>query len=362
MKERRICFISPNAYGYFVDDYEMAGGGAERQFYYISEYLSTDFDVRFIVADFGQAKREEFDGITLHRSHSPDDPRYKVLMRYWRVINEIDADVYIYRGAPQGASILYPIVKMQGKQWIYHIANDQNISGRPEKLNPVFQRLFHRCMENADEVIAQTDKQSRMINTRYSTEPTVIENGYPSVSGRCTRGQRDSFIWVGRMEREQKQPHKFVELADQVPGYDFKLIGPPSSSKEYQSQVEEAVAEHANIEYLGAIDPDNIHEYFKSAIAFVNTSQYEGFPNTFLESWRYGTPVLSLEIDPERFLPQDGYSDSDGDVDQLATDVKAIAEDSSYDTISTRIQSRFEESYTISQIGEKYQELLERSL
>jgi hypothetical protein len=45
-----------------------------------------------------------------------------------------------------------------------------------------------------------------------------------------------------------------------------------------------------------------VNAWLASSHLFVNTSNVEGFPNTFIQAWMREVPVLSLEINPEKVL------------------------------------------------------------
>ena len=57
-----------------------------------------------------------------------------------------------------------------------------------------------------------------------------------------------------------------------------------------------------NIEFLGQVAPQKALEIVANASLLLSTADEEGFPNTFLEAWASGTPVVSLNVDPDRLI------------------------------------------------------------
>ena len=78
----------------------------------------------------------------------------------------------------------------------------------------------------------------------------------------------------------------------------------------------------ANVPNLELLAPRPRHELpalYRCAVAIVNTSKLEGFPNTFLEAWSNGTPALSLRVDPDGVIEANDLGTvAGGSIERLA--------------------------------------------
>ena len=60
-----------------------------------------------------------------------------------------------------------------------------------------------------------------------------------------------------------------------------------------------------NIRFVGAVPYSEVNSYFSRAKLFLNTSDSEGFPNSFLQAWVRGVPVVSF-FDPDGLIASEG--------------------------------------------------------
>jgi len=152
-----------------------------------------------------------------------------------------------------------------------------------------------------------------------------------------------------------------VDLAKRVPDTDFLLIGPEGQNKTYNETLKNRMDEVPNLTYIGPVAPERIHEYYRNAIALVNTSAYEGFPSTFLEAWRCETPVVSLNIPLARYVDLDDYAgDVEGDFDQLVNVVSRLAAEPSFRSkLAAPTTEYFEQNLTLEQVADRYADVLQ---
>jgi glycosyltransferase involved in cell wall biosynthesis len=84
-----------------------------------------------------------------------------------------------------------------------------------------------------------------------------------------------------------------------------------------------------NVQFLGFVPFADTEDLFRHARVFVNSSTAEGFPNTFVQAARVGTPVLSLEVNPDGILQSAGFGAcADGDPAVLARQLDRLLDDS----------------------------------
>lgn len=106
-----------------------------------------------------------------------------------------------------------------------------------------------------------------------------------------------TFINIGRHDEKQKRLTRIIEAAKRlkVDGYRFKIlwIGDGPDSKFYEEEVNKNSLEE-NILFLGR--KQNPYPYFKIADCVILTSEYEGYPVVFLESFILNKPLITTKV------------------------------------------------------------------
>jgi glycosyltransferase involved in cell wall biosynthesis len=137
------------------------------------------------------------------------------------------------------------------------------------------------------------------------------------------------FLWANRLV-EYKRPELLPELARAVPEARFRMVIAPTS--ETPARLEERLrAEEEELDNLELLPPrpraQLLDEISRSA-AVVTTSEAEGMPNTFLEAWARGVPVLSLSVDPDaRIADYDVGIVAGASMERMAAGARALWSD-----------------------------------
>jgi glycosyltransferase involved in cell wall biosynthesis len=97
-----------------------------------------------------------------------------------------------------------------------------------------------------------------------------------------------------------KRPQLFVKLAQALPEEQFVMVmpGQEKAGKELMMEANRT----ANLKFIESIPFHKTQAYFNRAKCFVNTSDFEGFPNTFIQACMGSTPILSFNVNPDNFI------------------------------------------------------------
>jgi len=108
-------------------------------------------------------------------------------------------------------------------------------------------------------------------------------------------GQDGYVVWLGTW-KASKRPEWVIEAARRLPHIRFVMAGvlpvPPDPPDAWEA-AQAAARELPNLEVRGPVPHERIGELFAGASLFVHTSAAEGFPNTVLEAWANGLPVVA---------------------------------------------------------------------
>jgi glycosyltransferase involved in cell wall biosynthesis len=299
-KPVRVCFVIMKAYPLFNPEIKSIFGGAEVDFYNLATELAKDknFEVNCIVADYGQPDSEIRQNVTIIKSLDFKKNIISQTVSLWRAMKNVNASIYLQKTAAWGTLFVYLFCKSHKRKFIYRTAKKEECTGDWPK-NILERKAFHFSLRRADAVLAQNVKDKENLNSKLGISAAAIPNGH--ILSSSIQSERDIILWVGR-STQVKRPELFIELAESVPGIKFVMICQRGTGdNEYYSLIERA-NNVKNLEFIKRVEFSEIDKYFERAKVLVNTSDTEGFPNTFIQACKAGTPILSLNVNPDDFL------------------------------------------------------------
>lgn len=329
-----VCLVSANSYPLFNDDCNVPFGGAELQISLLAKYLAQDekYFVTVIVGDFGQDDNELRHNVKLVKAHSRSGRSIDKLYapyKIYRAIRKVDPDVLIQRASGPETGICAFYARNNNIKFIYSVAHDAELVGKSvASHHPIYRHLYDYGVKKADVIVVQSKDQLRalaILNENLSRKAVVISNSI-ELRSQSEATKREHVLWIARAQR-WKQPEIFIELAKALRDETFVMIMPvEKSTKEIDKLVEKAHSIE-NLQLISSVDFNLSQDFFNKAKILINTSSWEGFPNTFLQAGIAATPIVSLEVDPDSFIRNTkcGYV-CDGDFSMLLENVRFLLE------------------------------------
>lgn len=316
---RSITFIAPFAYPLFSKDCASSTGGAERQFFLFGrELVKKGWRVSFITARPNYGSPSSDHGFSVYHADFSYLGGSKFRMAYCWVsllsaMKHADTNYYVVKTP---AHLLLPMsifCRFYRRKLVFWTQTSHDSTQIRKGINYTGSRMQDWGLKLADIIVAQTKEQKRGFEANYGIHATVVPSICSSLNSHvlskldCSDEKHIDLLWVGNSSAN-KQQEEFFELARLLPDRTFAIAMNRSDAKRFESAAKEA-EKLPNVTFLGAVPPLEMERWFQKAKLFLNTSIREGFPNTFLQAWMNGVPVVSLNIDPDKIIEKNrlGY-------------------------------------------------------
>lgn len=388
----RLCITSPWNYPLFHPESHTHFGGWEVRLSLIARELARrgNFQVALVVGDHGQPHTESIEGVQLYSwigrtiwgippRKPPASPScaaeasrpglgarlrgllgrksssgsastslsgrvgpYVITPEMISIYDEVDADIYLVPGNSQFSAEAAFYCRERRRNYVFLSGSDFDYFPEyklfPDRVDmysvPHALKLY--SIENAALHIVQNEHQAHLLESGYGRSSVLIKNPI-DIDPLFPRNPNPSAIlWVGKSDERIKRPSMILDLARHLPQFKFVIIMTFSMQETHTRCLEEA-ATLPNVTILERVPFERIESYFAEARLHLNTSVFEGFPNTFLQASKYGVPTVSLQVDPGAMLSQHSCGIAcNGDLEAFKNSVMTLMTDESLYTRFSR--------------------------
>jgi glycosyltransferase involved in cell wall biosynthesis len=362
----KICIVGLDDYPQLakLKSAKYVGGESVQHVLLARAWRDLGHEVSMIVHDYGQGRVTYVDGIRAVAPYSSEEgipvlrfayPRLTGLMS---ALREVDADVYYQSPAGAATGITAWFCRRHGKRFIARIASDLAcIPGKQLIRYWRDRKIYEYGLRNADLIVAQSEQQRTLLQRNYGLKSEVLDMAVEMPSGPQPEKDID-VLWVSNL-RPVKRPEIVLELAQRLPNVRFTMAGGAlPGSEDYFRNVTEAAKSLPNLACPGAVPYTEVGALFSRAKLFLNTSQIEGFPNTFLQAWVRGVPVVAF-FDPDSLIKQRqlGHTATDLD-DMVRAIVRLLADNDDRDRMGERARAYAVAQFGPTHIASRYLEML----
>lgn len=302
-------------------------GGAELQARYISQFLMSkaDIELHYICRNYEENISNEIVHVIPSNMFSKYTYAFdrKSILGYF---NEIEPDYIYQRVLCAYTGIAAQYCHSSKAKMLFHIANSPDAEPYSVRWN---KKLLFNILEayyrkrgvmGADYIVGQAIYQDKLLQKNFSRHCDIImPNISPDVSALADVDVPEKIIvlWVANI-KPQKGPQHYIDLASKHqnnPLIEFHMVGKVAS--DYARDIQCQAGEINNMVFHGEIAVGQVNQLMAKASVFINTSDFEGFPNTFIQAWMNETPVLSLNVDPDDIIKTNGLGEHCRTLDTL---------------------------------------------
>ncbi len=363
LRKPKVCFVSKNIYPLlkYDDEAQFAGGAELQQLLMGRELARRGYPVSYVTLDHGQGSVEDLDGLRAYAAFRPNDgipgfrffyPRLGGVLSAMRAAN---ADIYYVRCAHYMLALVVWLTKRLGRRTVFCGANDPDFDpvALRRRLSLRDRTMYQWGLRRCDAIVVQNRAQQALLEHNYGRTACLIHNGLTAREQSAPSG--NDILWIARF-KPFKRPELFLELARRLPHERFVMIGGSSKAESaWFDQLATQASGLSNVEFLGFQTLSRVEKRLDQAKLLVNTSEHEGFPNTFLQAWSRGIPVLSF-VDPDNLIKQERLGWAVENLDQMVQVIRDRISGTQTRSSST-IKGFFDRRLTIAAAVDRYEQV-----
>ena len=365
---KKVCIINANIYCLFEPKSKAPMGGAELDMYMLANGIGKNFQVSVITGDWGQNDQLKNDRVVIYKSFQLNGGVlniFKSAFILFRSLMKVNADIYISSGAGPEVGIIAIFCKLFGRRCIYRTASEIDCNKqyiRSQKLNGV---LYKFGFENSNCIVTSVKEHKNII---VKNHPNLINRIVNISLGididkyiDIDKPKKTSILWVGRCNHN-KNPEAFLDIARKNQNYEFVMICPKVKNDEiFYALIKKEALQIKNLKFIKFVEFRKIQKYFENALLFVNTSYYEGFTYTLIQSGKAKTPVVYLNVNPDGVINKYnlGYF-SNGSIKNLNNNIRRLIENHKlWNEKSNSIYDYIEANHDMNKLSTKWISLIE---
>jgi len=298
----KIAFLNDGIYGYASSDASAVGGSERQQWLLARALVSSGWTVCVgIRQGLRRGEYRTIEGVDFYGIMQG-----QFLLDWYRFLSWTRPDWVYWRGASHLLGLLVQIAHLHGVQTIFAAAFDTDVQPRSALTRrrrwwPLYAWGLHKT----DLFFVQHGGQLEELPSRWRAKARVVRSIADAHVNFTLHSDRALYVaWVG-MLRQPKRPDLLVEIAKRSPQIKYIVCGGAATHRTrpgYSQKVIDQLRELSNIEFRGQVAPVEAERVIGEAAALLCTSDQEGFSNTFLQAWSYGTPVATLQVDPDSLI------------------------------------------------------------
>jgi glycosyltransferase involved in cell wall biosynthesis len=365
---KRICIYSYNIRALFSDKTEQGAGGAEFQLLTLAKMLKgAGYKIIFLVGDFDQPDYEVIDGFTFVKCFSGKNKSPVIKFLYlFNALIKTKADVFIERGSSSMTFRLSLFSKILKKKFIFCGASDINFASDandPGIIGKTARRLYNTGLKLAASIIVQKNTQKELLLKYFNRNGIVIPNFAVKCNPSVTE-KKYNILWVSNII-PYKNPEILLEIAKSLPDFSFIIVG-GARDKSYFNKIKEEAGKLNNLKFMGFVPSQEVIKFISKSEILVNTTivdgRYEeGFPNSFLQAWQMGVPVVSLISNPDNILNTYNIGICSGTKEKMISDISSlISNDEKRLEMGRNAIKYVKERHNDANIFNKYVEIIEQ--